>query len=73
MHRDLQFDSISSEKVENFLKQYDDVVPARLQDLQNFRLERVPTLLKERKADGNAFLEKQDVTGLVEWKLLVIV
>ena len=41
----------------------------QLSDLEELRLSTIPQTLAQRKGDGNAFLEKSEVTSLVEWKL----
>ena len=62
---------ISLSTFRNHLKRYESLVPAKIQGLEDIRLVVVPAALKQRKKDGEAFLEKAEVISLVEWKLCV--
>jgi len=53
------------------LRFYEDLVPKSLKDLEELRLRGIPEVLAQRRKDGNAFLERNEVTALVEWKLYV--
>jgi len=53
------------------LRFYEDNVPKSLQSLEELRLREIPESLAQRRKDGNAFLDKTEVTALVEWKLYV--
>ena len=51
------------------LSSYPEQVPKEIQGLEELRLHEVPKILAKRREDGDVFLEKTEVTGLVEWKL----
>ena len=51
---------------------YESHVPPKIQELETFRLKEIPATLMRRDLAGGAFLEKEEVTKLVEWKLWVI-
>lgn len=68
--------ALRAEKINHatFLSQlrfYEDLVPKSLEGLEEVRLREIPETLAQRRKDGNAFLEKTEVTALVEWKLYV--
>lgn len=48
---------------------YPDYVPGKIQELTEIRLREVPEILAQRVKNGEGYLEKTEVTGLVEWKL----
>lgn len=48
---------------------YEKYLPPKVKGLEKLRLEEVPGVLEQRREDGKAFLEKTEVTNLVEWKL----
>ncbi|KAL9129558.1 MAG: hypothetical protein Q9217_002014 [Psora testacea] len=60
---------ISLEGLKELASRYERIVPKALQRLEEVRLEEIPKALAQRKKDGDAFLEKSEVTALVEWKL----
>ncbi|CAD6563621.1 MAG: hypothetical protein ASARMPRED_000094 [Alectoria sarmentosa] len=51
------------------LLSYHSHVPEKIQGLEELRLNTLPETLLQRKKDGGSFLEKTEVTSLVEWKL----
>lgn len=53
------------------LLSYHSHVPEKIQGLEELRLKAIPETLVQRKKDGGSFLEKTEVTSLVEWKLCV--
>lgn len=61
--------SINYDEIQEILLLYESFVPDKIQGLEELRLREVPEVLNKRKADGETFLEKTEVTGLVEWKL----
>lgn len=61
--------NIKYEEVQELVSCYQFHVPPKLQALEDIRLNEVPETLAQRKKDGAAFLEKTEVTALVEWKL----
>ncbi|OCL06374.1 hypothetical protein AOQ84DRAFT_321525 [Glonium stellatum] len=61
--------SISRADFDDVLARYQDVVPAKLQDLDKLRFESIPQKLAQRKKGSDVFLEKDEVENLVEWKL----
>ena len=50
---------------------YDSQVPDKIQGLDELRFRTIPETLVQRKKDGKTFLEKTELTSLVEWKLCV--
>lgn len=49
---------------------YPQYIPPQLEELDPLRYEGLPSLLKQRRAsNGSAYLEKDEVVKLVEWKL----
>lgn len=62
---------ISSDTLHTHLLSYDSHVPEKIHELEEIRLKEVPDTLNQRKMDGETFLEKAEVTALVEWKLCV--
>ena len=65
-------DKISYDGIQTKLHQYESHVPAKISGLEKLRLEDVPETLNQRKGEGEPFLEKTEVTALVEWKLYVV-
>lgn len=66
-------DKISYDEYKGHLGMYDHYLPAKIQALDHLRLEEVPEVLEMRRKDGDAFLEKTEVTALVEWKLCALI
>ena len=62
---------ISLDTLHPLLLSYDSYVPDKIHELEELRLSTIPQALAQRKKDGNPFLEKAEVTSLVEWKLCV--
>lgn len=62
---------ISYSTLKTHLHSYEAHVPEKIHGLEEIRLREVPETLDQRKKDSNAFLEKTEVTALVEWKLFV--
>ena len=50
---------------------YNSHVPPDIRRLDLLRLKDTPEALAQRKKNGEAFLEKEEVTSLVQWKLWV--
>ncbi|MCJ1463264.1 hypothetical protein MMC07_001870 [Pseudocyphellaria aurata] len=69
MQTNLKHDRISHDDFKEWLGMYEDYVPKDMEGLEQLRLEEVPDVLEMRRNDGDAFLEKTEVTALVEWKL----
>lgn len=68
----LSFKNITPDDFATHLDRYQDLVPDSLHELDHYRFVTVPGLLKERRdAKGGAWLEKEEVQKLVEWKLYV--
>jgi hypothetical protein len=63
------FDRISNDDFGQILAQYPETVPSKLADLEEQRLSTIPATLKERNAKGNAYLTKNELAKLVDWKL----
>ncbi|KAL2044766.1 hypothetical protein N7G274_002541 [Stereocaulon virgatum] len=55
--------------LQSHLLSYESHVPDKIQKLESLRVNDIPETLAQRKKVGNAFLEKNEVTSLVEWKL----
>ena len=72
MKSSLTADKISYDDVQTTVQRYEGHVPPKISGLDKLRLEEVPSVLAQRKDDGEAFLEKTEVASLVEWKLYVI-
>lgn len=51
------------------LHSYAAHVPEKIHGLEEIRLREIPEALNQRKKDSDSFLEKTEVTALVEWKL----
>ena len=71
MKPELSADNISYSDFQGRLSFYQDHVPDKIQGLEELRLREIPEVIARRREDGSAFLEKTEVTGLVEWKLSV--
>ncbi|CAF9934524.1 hypothetical protein IMSHALPRED_009738 [Imshaugia aleurites] len=63
------FSHISLDTLHTHLLNYDSQVPDKIQGLEELRLSTIPETLVQRKQDGEPFLEKTELTSLVEWKL----
>jgi hypothetical protein len=65
--------AIDEETLNDVLSRYDEHVPDKLKDLDEARYEEIPDALAERKAasSSQAYLSKDEVERLVEWKLCV--
>lgn len=61
--------TVSRVDFNNILARYQDAVPAKLHDLDKLRFESIPEKVAQRKKESDAFLEKEEVESLVEWKL----
>lgn len=72
MKPSLSPDTISYDDFKGYLGMYEHYLPAKIEGLDRLRLEEVPEVLEMRRKDGDAFLEKTEVTALVEWKLCVL-
>lgn len=64
------FDQIRPATVDSVLKEYPNVVPAKLERLDDQRYNIIPTAVKKRKEDVS--LSKAEVATLVEWKLYAL-
>lgn len=62
---------ISVDTLHSILLNYDSQVPDKIQGLEELRQSKIPETLAQRKQDGEPFLEKAEVSSLVEWKLCV--
>ena len=71
MKPELSAENISYSDFQGCLSFYQHHVPDKIQGLDELRFRVIPEVLARRREDGNAFLEKTEVTGLVEWKLRV--
>ena len=71
MKPELRAEKITYMDFQHHLCTYASLVPSQLQDLDDFRFTEIPNVLSQRRSDGSAFLEKTEVTSLVEWKLYI--
>ena len=55
--------------LQTHLLSYNSHVPPDIRRLELLRLKDTPEALAQRKKNGEAFLEKEEVTSLVQWKL----
>lgn len=60
---------ISFDTLRTHLLSYDSHIPDKIQGLEQLRLSTIPETLVQRKMNGKSFLEKTELTSLVEWKL----
>ncbi|CAK4026409.1 Hypothetical predicted protein [Lecanosticta acicola] len=68
--QDYTFSGISERSsLEPLLAEYPELVPSKLKDLDQFRYETIQNILNDRRTKGSAYLLKEDVVKLVEWKL----
>ncbi|KAF2461663.1 hypothetical protein BDY21DRAFT_278557, partial [Lineolata rhizophorae] len=51
------------------LNRYPELVPDKLRELDQLRLETIPASLQQRAKNGDAYLTKGEVLQLMEWKL----
>lgn len=73
MANSLTFKKITPDEFATYLRRYSDLVPDNLRELDEYRFVTVPGLLKERRGEkGGAWLEREEVQKLVEWKLCAI-
>ena len=64
-------DQISLSNLLTHASSYDSYVPKDLQILEELRVKTIPETLAQRKKDGDTFLEKAELSNLVDWKLFV--
>ena len=64
-------DHITYSDLQTRLLSYNSHVPPDIRRLDALRLNDTPEALAQRKKNGEAFLEKEEVTSLVQWKLWV--
>ena len=70
MKKTLQIESISLSTFEDALKGYAIHVPPELNELDQLRYNHIPETLQQRRENGGeVYLEKAEVTKLVDWKL----
>jgi hypothetical protein len=67
----LKSDQIDLETFNQVLDKYDSLLPGNLKDLTKFRGQELPDLVASRKQDGEAYVTKDELVKLVEWKLCV--
>lgn len=65
-------DHITYSDLKKRLLSYNSHVPPDIGHLESLRLKDIPEALAQRKKNGEAFLEKEEVTSLIRWKLWVI-
>jgi hypothetical protein len=63
------YETITYEMFSGLLESYTELVPSKLAELEEQRLETIPKALSERADD--AHLKKAEVQKLVDWKLYV--
>lgn len=69
MGNPLTFELISKDDFDEILSRYQETVPSKLANLEEQRLSILPARLREREAAGKAYLTKDEVATLVDWKL----
>ena len=62
---------ISLDTLHTLLLKYDSHVLDKIQELDELRFSTTPQILAQRQKSGEPFLEKTEVTTLVDWKLYV--
>lgn len=68
--RDDAPDMLSIDDIKTSVKAYPQYVSKQLEELDPLRYESLPSLLQQRRdSHGPAFLERDEVLKLVEWKL----
>jgi hypothetical protein len=73
MAKNLSFEAITAADFDACLDRYDEVVSDKLRELDEFRFVTIPAELKKRRnAKGGAWLAKEEVQKLVDWKLYVL-
>lgn len=65
----LHIKNISLDEFNNVLSRYPSAVPDKLQELDTLRYDAIPAKVAERQ--DTAYLTKDEVEKLVEWKLYV--
>lgn len=63
------YQTITYKTFSELLDSYKELVPSKLDELEEQRLEKIPKSLSERTDD--AHLKKSEVQKLVDWKLYV--
>lgn len=69
MEKHHAIDEINAHDFDTLLKQYASIVPEKLADLETERLKTIPEFLTTRKQADDAYLNKAEVSTLVDWKL----
>lgn len=69
MDSKLEVSRISVADFDALLAQYDSVLPDKLRGLDEERMRTIPETLGKRRDAGDAYLTKDEVVRLVEWKL----
>lgn len=70
MAASLSYEEITPDEFAAYLGRYEDIVPDNLRELDEYRFATIPDLLRERRGKkGGAWLEREEVQKLVEWKL----
>lgn len=64
-------DHITYSDLKTRLLSYNSHVPPDIERLESLRLNDTPEALAQRKKNAEAFLEKEEVLSLVQWKLWV--
>jgi hypothetical protein len=66
--------TIDKQLFDTSLTRYGEHIPEKLRELEKFRMEELPSILKERgsKNRGETWMEKDELVKLVEWKLYVL-
>ena len=64
--------AISYKDFKHHVAGYSSTVPKDLESLEEQCRETIPSILAQRKEDGEAYLDKTEVTILLEWKLFAL-
>jgi hypothetical protein len=81
MHRNINSEmqslkpnTIDKATFEITLKRYDAQIPEKLEELEKYRMNDLPAILKGRaNTQKGVWMEKDELVKLVEWKLYVMV
>jgi hypothetical protein len=65
----LKLETINIKTFNSVLERYEPLVPESLKPLTTFRGDEIIKLVAKRKEDGEAYITKDELVKLVEWKL----
>lgn len=71
MDSEQSFASIDVETFGSLLEEYPNVLPDKLSELDTHRYEQLPDSIASRNTIDGAYLNKDELAALVDWKLCV--